>query len=355
MDKKKLEKMFSDVRKKAVEVEQALSESAKRERAEAHRPHLSSSDKYESAINSDKLMVRAALAIKAYDYSQRYGQGIDLLTTEQQTRLVRSLQSEEAQAVLRQIYDIYEGAKDYGRYLIALRSQWQKVVGGMAELLTRWTAADDIAKGLTSTLKGILEKYEGSETQEDGKLDLLNPLPPTKETLIKFLKMNFEEAVAESPYKVYFNFNEDTQEFEADIDTGGLYSAILKAQKGAEYQLQMLKGAVEPFSDFLYSEVTFANGEKNLPLWFIPEVVEGIVEYPDAVEFDGNPNNKKYFQYQLLRRKEKGETITPADEKRAVIPDYNQTTESSRSRHSAEVKLINIFKDLYQVDGKEED
>lgn len=350
MDKKKLEKMFSDVRKKAVEVEQALSDSEKRKRAEAHRPKIDASNHFEEALKSDKILVRAALAVKAYDYNQSYGEDVSILTTEQEKELVRSLQSEEAQAVLRQVYEIYNGSVTYGKMLVALRSQWQRAVADLAILLTKWKAADETAKGMTSTLNEVCSTIENDKEWEDRK----TKVPYYRELMAIVLKNQFEEAVAENAYKVYFNYNSDTQEFEADIDSGGLYSAILKKAETAKYQLRVLKGAVEPYSDFLYSEITFANGEKNLPLWYIPELIERLMEYPDAVEFDGDPNNDKYFQYKLQRRKDRGETITQADEKRAVIPDYNQVTIPEKPSYNAKIKLINLFKDLYQTDGRKD-
>lgn len=327
--RKKLEKDMSDFRKNAVAMEQALSESKRRkmeeEMADKHRPKYGIGD-YDKVIESGSDVVRAALLLKDYNMSKAYGGGVHLLTEEQIGALAYSLQSPNGQEVLKTATSIYEGAVEYGRVLVGLRGQWQRVVEEMAVLLTMWDNADKVAKGMTSTLFSLTD----------------DPSSEMGANLISFLKENFETALAESPYKAYFNFNQETQEFEADIDSGGLYSAILKKQKEAEYQLQTLKSFVEPFSDFLYSEVDFGD-TKSLPLWYIPEVVERIMEYPDAVVFDGNPNNKKFFRYVLRRRKKNGETITEKDEKLAVIPDYNETTEILRQRRNAEIKLINLF------------
>jgi hypothetical protein len=156
------------------------------------------------------------------------------------------------------------------------------------------------------------------------------------------------------PDNTSVSFNQEKQLFEADVDTGGLYQAILKKQKEAEYHLQVLRSAVEPFSDFLYHDVTFADGEVTLPLWFVPEVTDRIMEYPDAVEFGLDEANYKYFAYSILQRESKGETITPMDKKRAVIPDYNQVTEIPRHLNSNKARISKLFKNFIDTDGNNE-
>lgn len=333
--RKKIEKQMSDVRKTAVAMEQALSDAEKRKKAEESSPKYGITD-YEKVIESGSDVMRAALLIKDHNMSKAYGEGVHLLTEEQIGALAYSLQTPNGQEVLKTATSIYEGAVTYGKLLGSMRIDWQRVVEELAVLLTQWDSADKIAKGMTSTLFSLTD----------------DPSSEMGAKTISFLKDNFESAVAESPYKVYFNFNQETQEFEADIETGGLYSAILKKQKGAEYQLRVLKSYVEPFSDFLYSEVDFGD-TKNLPLWYIPEVVERMMEYPDAVVFDGNPNNKKFFRYVLRRRKNNGETITEKDEKLAVIPDYNEVTEVERHRYNAKIRLTRLFASCGYLPKKE--
>lgn len=325
--RKKLEEQMSEVRKTAVAVEQALSDAEKRKIAEENKPKSKYGIvDYEAVIESGSDIERAALLLRDYNMSKPYGAGVHLLTEEQIGALAYSLQTPNGQEVLKTATSIYEGAVQYGKLLGSMRGEWQRVVEELAVLLTQWDSADKIAKGMTYTLFFLTD----DTSSEMGA------------KLISFLKETFESVLGESPYKVYFNFNPKSQEFEADINTGGLYSAILKKQQRAEYQLRVLKSYVEPFSDYLYSEIDLGDA-KSLPLWYIPEVVDRMMEYPDAVVFDGNPYNKKFFQYALRRRKNKGETITEKDEKLAVIPDYNQVTEVERHKYNAKVKLANLF------------
>lgn len=349
MDKEKLEKMTSDLRKKAVAVEQALSEAKKRKKAEEAKPQFQPVD-YEEQINSDKDVVRAALLLRDYDSSKTYGEGVSILTEEQRTRLVASFDTEEKKKVVDQAWRIYHGSLEYWRFIIGLKAQWQKVVAEMATLLSRWTAADEVASGMTTMLNNLLNDKEICFTGEGAK-----------ESLIRFIGENFESSLEDSPYSCFFHYNSEKKAYEADIFTDevragivvrpSLYSAILKKREKAIYQLQALKSAVEPFSDFLYSEVTFATGEETLPLWFIPQIVEQTMEYPDAVDFMREPQNLKYFAYRIRQRKEAGETITPEEEKRAVIPDYNQEVEDIRHHIQATKRVRRIFKEFI-TDGK---
>lgn len=348
--KKKLEDSLSDVRKTAVAVEQALQGEERRKRAEAEKPKFISNSDIEERLNSDSTLVRAALFLRDYETAKSYGSGVRLLTKEQLNKLLESFESDEDKNTMREAVELYNGGMEYGKYIIALRAQWQKGVAELATLLTKWSLADDIAKGMTEALRKIEKQVQPllNDKEEwvstDGSGETFRK-DVWYNSFVKVLKSNFESALEDSPYKIHFNYNPDKGEFEADIDTGGLYEAILKKRESAVYMLQALRSAVEPFSDFLYTEIEFANGERNLPVWFIPEVIERIMEYPDEADFMKDKNNLKYFSFYLKRRKENGEDITPDDEKRAVIPDYNQETDIPKHTQIAKAKLNDIFAD----------
>lgn len=152
--KKKIEKASSDLRKTTIAVEQALTDAERRRLEEEQKPKYGIGD-YEAIIESDNPIIQSALLLKDHAASKAYGEGVHLLTKEQRARLLLALDTPVGNAVLKQTTEIYEGAVAYGKYIVSLRSQWQRAIGDMASLLTRWTAADEIAKGMTETLRKI--------------------------------------------------------------------------------------------------------------------------------------------------------------------------------------------------------
>jgi hypothetical protein len=329
--KKKLIRETTELRRTAKAVQEAIDRAEMKERAEKSRPKYSSV-KYDDTIKNGKPLHKAALLIKDWDSSKVYGRSVHILTQEQIDELEENIMnSPECKAVLGQAYEIYNGAVEYTRLIVGLRAQWQKVVAEMSRLLTRWSDLDNIAESMNSLYSNLVDKM--GEAEAKSLMERVSFIYPDNTSVI---------------------FNQETQLYEADVDTGGLYQAILKKQKEAEYHLQVLRSAVEPFSDFLYHDVTFADGEVTLPLWFVPEVTDRIMEYPDAVEFGLDEANYKYFAYSILQRESKGETITPMDKKRAVIPDYNQVTEIPRHLNSNKARISKLFKNFIDTDGNNE-
>lgn len=360
--KDKIEKMQSDFGKKAIRMEQAKNDYLRSEKAKEERIKLGISDSEAESLSDTELeaastLTKAIMIIRDYDAIQRYGKGARPLSDEQHMKLVNFFSKDsEAKEVLFQAFDIYEGSVEYGKYIVGIRNLWQRVLGEMTSLLVRWTAADEIAKGMTTALQNVHKVSQDFVNSENKWVSPDGSQFPKEVWLSSFIKIlinNFEKAVEDSPYKIYFNYNSEEEKFEADIDKGGLYQEILKKAKMAEFQIQALKSTIEPFAKFLYTEITFANGESTLPLWFIPKIVRGLVKYPEFSEFQADPNNRKYFKYYLLQNKDAGDTITPEEEKRAVIPAYNEATEIDHYIDTANSKLLKFFSNFITDDERE--
>ena len=56
-------------------------------------------------------------------------------------------------------------------------------------------------------------------------------------------------------------------------------------------------------------------------------MVEELLEYPDYIPEQDEEEKEKYFRYNLNKKKEQGEPITPDMEKWALYPDYNDVEE----------------------------
>lgn len=343
MDREELNKKVRGLHKKAVEVDRAITDTERAKKAEAAKTKsktkaktkatsnggrtISNEELFKEAMANPSAMYRASFLLREFDERQTYGDGLPMLTDEQYKALSGSFVSDEDKAVLRQAQQIYKGAIWYGQTIVGVRAKWQQRAAELGVLLTRWNF---YLKGADLLTKMLRE-------------NAFTPQLPLEE-LLKTINAN-----AIVPNEVTMKLDGD--KVVADIDgKGGLYSKIQRQAETAEGELQTLRSAVEPFSNFLYSFVDFPNGEKQLPLNFIPSVVESIMEYPDAIDFSSDEANQKFFAYRLRQRKEAGEAVTPLEEKMAVIPDYNQVSESELYIRRFTAKVKDCFGDLISQD-----
>lgn len=110
-------------------------------------------------------------------------------------------------------------------------------------------------------------------------------------------------------------FDEATTSFKVKVDgKGGLYSKIQKEAKTATEDLRIFKAYSVVIEKFITEEAT---------LTFLPTSIQMSIENAEEERYARYlVKNLSYFRSELNRRKEEGETITPEEEKMAVIPDY---------------------------------
>lgn len=129
-----------------------------------------------------------------------------------------------------------------------------------------------------------------------------------------------------------------------DIDgEGRLYSRMEEQSESTAQKLSAYKGYIEALSDFLYSSDT--------PTWeLIPASIDMLLEYPDSIEEQGQEAKGRYFRYRLHQRREKGEAITPEEEKWALYPDYNEVETDEATYQYAKAILSTTLK-LWDIDA----
>lgn len=354
MDKEELNKKVRGLHKKAVEVDRAITDTERAKKAEAAKAKrktkaktkatseggrtISNEELFKDAMANPSAMYRASFLLREFDERQTYGDGLPMLTDEQYKALSGSFVTEEDKAVLYKANKIYEGALWYGQTIVGVRAKWQQRAAELGVLLTKWKWYDSMAELATALVKALPQI---NQTFKDEP-------PSSPQDIVKvFTDKVFTDKVVREECQLDF----DGEKYIANIDgEGRLYAKIQQQAETAEGELQTLRSAVEPFSNFLYSFVEFPNGERQLPLHFIPSVVERIMEYPDAIDFSRDEANQKFFAYRLRQRKEAGEAVTPLEEKMAVIPDYNQVGESELYIKRFTAKVKDCFGDLISQD-----
>lgn len=361
MDKEKLEKMASDVRKTAVEVDRALTNAKRQKKAEEAKKKTPATstpegdpleDNIEKMIGSRDTLQRAILYLRDFDYQNTFGRG--LLKEGQRERLRASFRTQKQYDEFREVGLFYDKLVRYSQYLLAIRKTYQAEVANLTNLCVKWDKADELAEALTNTWNNHLlpllrEKGEAADSAEALERYVSEVWPKQMEQ--DGITPKVEQTGTDEEERPVFKIV-------ADVDgEGGLYERILDAQEDATEQLIMLRSALEPFSSFTMSDVKLKSGKTIFPYTaLLPQNAERILDYPDAIGFMHEPNADKYFSYRLRQRREKGEgdSITPEEEKRAVIPDYNQVEEAEEYSIPALHRLSKEFEGYFNPNKSNE-
>lgn len=302
----------------------------------------SDTEKAEDIINNGEYYERMALALRHEEKP--------FLTEEQNKRLLLSFKTPKEKKAYKNARYIFIGALKYGRHLYTLKKLYQAEAEALAKLCTQWEGYDNQAKTIDLLVDVIQREYFSvneyvtpMRIRIDG--EVTDPLH-SKENFEIILNSIFnvegkdKEGKVRSLWEgVVFKAIQDGTEPDgkptyrtfADIfGKGGLYEKIEEKRQSATDYLQYLKSGMEQYSDFLTSKaVREAIGLKvkdkiNPYSILLPRSMEVIMKYPDYISFMDDNGTEKYFSFILKERRDKGEKITPEEERRAVIPDYNQ-------------------------------
>lgn len=121
------------------------------------------------------------------------------------------------------------------------------------------------------------------------------------------------------------------------LDEGDFREEIRLQTERTAKALSVLKGYIEPLWNYITDE-----GEPTL--WSIlPLALERLMEYPDYIPEQNDPEKERYFRFRLRQRRERGETITEEDEAMAIIPDYNEQPTDLATEAYAKQLLTDTF------------
>lgn len=301
---------------------------------------------YERIISKGKILERAILYLRNFDSENLTGKGI--LTADQKSRLREKFHTERSEEVLAEVGELYDSIFNYTRYyLLTAQKLWQSKATILLTLCERWEAADQLAETVTKIyytriLPLTAHQGEGAYSEDAFKKYVSEVwcIDP-KQGITPRVEQSGIDEEGRTLFKVV-----------ADVDgEEGLYSEMMEVKSSAEDFLRLLRGAVDPLSAFLMSEIPLQTGGTICPYTTIlSSATKSILESPGKISFfESDPKVEKYFAYNLRHRREAGETITPEEEKRAVIPDYNQAEETEEYINSAKKNLYRYFPDYYDM------
>lgn len=362
MDKKKLEEMVSEVREKAVEVDRALKSAKRRKKAEEARAEQTTptdngknlpdpEEMYERIISKGKPLERAILYVHNFDLKNYLGRGV--LTEGQRVRLRETFKTEKQKAVLSEVGRIYDGLFEYSRfYLLTTRKMWEANAWELVTLCQKWEEADRLADTLTKTYYTQILPFVAKMEAEG----YTGESPYSEEAFKKYVSevWSIDRKQGITPRVEQSGTDEEGRphfKIVADVDgKKGLYSRIVKKSEEAETTLNILRGAVEPFYNYLLTQIPLKTGGTLFPYTTIlPDMAESILDYPDSIPAMTEPRMEKYFAFRLRQRREKGETITPEEEKRAVIPDYKQAEDVESFMFAGKRNLYKNLPEYYDI------
>jgi hypothetical protein len=250
--------------------------------------------------------------------------------------------------IVKNSYAISEGREA----LITEDEEWelkQHIIDlGKEEEYTKWANLEELVRKYVQTLytayymyleaaqglKGylrLMEAYQEEEQRFNKLISDLEKIGARKEAIT-----NFERYALRLPFNGAKIEKAPNGKLHIDIfGEGGLFSTIKEKADDCEYNLSNLKAYIKPFDTYMTNKKAKA---------FIPEFIARVIdETKKAKVADIAP---KYTRTFLLKRKKRGEPITPEEERIAVLPDYEETIPDSGLYKSMKEEIRYLSKNL---------
>lgn len=284
-------------------------------------------------LGSGTLLEKLRLYFSSEDLSGYFGTN-GALTEQERANIVASIRTNEDRKIVQQCYKEYYTLIDYGNELRFYFKRFQTTYAMLATLLNKWDDYENTAKQLTNIYQ-MMESTRFSITphgEEEAPLEKWDKLYSSVEIETWLSKQEKQN--------VFFNgaelkFNKGV--FWVDIEKGGigLYSDVEKESKETAEALADFKAFFVAIDEFI----------KKSKLRFMPISIQMSIENAEEERYTRYlVKNLSFFRSELNLRKEKGESITPEEEKRAVIPDYYEVTPTKEIYDSCSIYIKQLMK-----------
>lgn len=276
-------------------------------------------------LESGTLLEKIRLFYSSTDLKDYFGGENQTLSEVEERKIIESVLAEEGGYELaRQCTTEYHTITEYGRELGYYYKRFQSVFGLLAVLLNRW---DEYEK--TAELLSDIFNYDVS----DPIIDYIDadkyPYEPViiyKDDIDKFYSTDKVRAFLErkAKYSVLdgatLYIDKHDLAFRVKVDgRGGLYSQIKKAAKEVRAALSDFKAYAKVAEEYIDTST----------LKYTPIAIMMSLENAEEERYTRYlVKNPIYFRSAINYKKEAGETISPEEERRAVIPDYYEVKPS---------------------------
>ena len=269
----------------------------------------------EEILKSGTLLQKIRLYISSIDLSG-YFEAKEELTEDELKQIRASIRTKEDKELVNLCVKEYNTIFEFGTRLSFFFKRFQTSYAVLAVLLNKWESYEYTAKQLT--LLYSLMRNSFIDVCEDGETgDIFSEEIYPEETRKNFIQDLLYSNVLDG---ATLQFNEKTENFHIDVEEkGGLYSQIQEAAKDATKDLSDFKAYVIVAEEYIYKST----------LKYMPIPIQMSIENAEEERYTRYlVKNLRYFRSELNQRKERGETVTPGEEKRAVIPDFYEVKPS---------------------------
>lgn len=272
----------------------------------------------EEILKSGTLLQKIRLYISSIDLSGFF-EAKEGLTEEELKQIRSSIRTKEDKELVNLCVKEYNTIFDFGTRLSFFFKRFQTSYAVLAVLLNKWESYEYTAKQLTllyDTMRtSFLTIWEQDETGKPTNTETIELYPDS--TINNFIQDLIHTNVLDGATLL---FNDNTGKFYISVkERGGLYSRIQEAAKDATKDLSDFKAYVIVAEEYIYKST----------LKYMPIPIQMSIENAEEERYTRYlVKNLRYFRSELNQRKERGETITPGEEKLAVIPDFYEVEPS---------------------------
>lgn len=314
-------------------------------------------------IERGTLLQKAKLYYTLLDYDGYFGSSEEN-PEEVKSNLIASVKSKEDLEALKQCAKEFAALQKYGQRLSYFFKRFQTSFAILARLLNLWDSYEKVAQSHTNILRrlyedslkegeklyqkgervidyegGSAEDYQGGGNEQANLLAEMNCNGYIGNVLVcsgedglwdgACLRFDYDKWVFYAD--VELDGGRFREEDIAQLDEGFKERARKHNQQEKPLYLQIQEEATattEALSDFkAYAVVVedFLKGElsKKSVLRYMPISIQMSIENAEEERFTRYlVKNLSFFRSEINQRRSKGETITPEEEKRAVIPDF---------------------------------
>ena len=243
------------------------------------------------------------------------------LTKAEIAKIAASIRTREDKVLVKKCYTEYHALLAYAQKMQYVFKRFQVAYSMLAMLLNKLESYEHTAKQLT-TLYGFMQSATFSISKEGETM-----LEREKWANLyskEYLEQWVNENVRLHPFDgAALHFDESKKRFWVDVELepkkDGIFFEILKEAQSAKSELSDFKAYAAVAEEYIAAST----------LHFMPSIIQMTIENAEEERYTRYlVKNLSYFRSELNRRKEEGETITPEEEKRAVIPDYYEVEPS---------------------------
>lgn len=290
----------------------------------------------EEILESGTLLEKLRLYFSSGDLSGYFGTNGEL-TKREQAKIAASIRTNEDRKIVQQCYKEYYTLIDYGKELRFYFKRFQTTYAMLAVLLNKWDSYQITAGNLT-LMYSCIDGDKLPITPPDGTEDEREKWGKIGELYAKYIQEFFVKGnlgLNMDGAGLFFSQKENCFFVDVDLDGAGLYNEVLKEAKETAEALADFKAFAVAIEEFI---------EKS-KLRFMPISIQMSIENAEEENYTRYlVKNLSFFRSELNLRKEKGERITPEDEKRAVIPDYYEVTPTKEVYDSCTIYIKQLMK-----------